>query len=436
MNQRKSLTLWQFILLLVFLVAMLVTMFLPFIRINGNNMNKAARIINSATGDVLDVVEDLVGTSLPIRTQEMTPEEIQEFDQGLMETEMENGVKFSSVAPISIMTKSALSFFLGNHANDPDTQDALKNIGGMGMDMVSKPYNSLKALFWTAYALALVLMILVILNFALKFTKIPTAIVSMVYGATFAGIFIYIRCFSVTNSIKQALKSGTDMLGDGLLGSIAGAAVSAIIGPAAKLFGQVAGCFFGIGPIFMIIIAVAILIVGLLTLLIGGGAAAPIPVEPPYTFEPEPIGGEPILPQPTPMPVEPPVFDPYAGTPAPAPAPAPAPVVMPQAQAEPMGKVVCTAGVAMGQGFSLPASRKVIVGKSATRANLRVDYETVSNVHCSIRYEPMNNTYVVKDHSTNGTFVNGVRLAKDVAMSYPAGTVLTLADGKNQITLG
>ena len=60
----------------------------------------------------------------------------------------------------------------------------------------------------------------------------------------------------------------------------------------------------------------------------------------------------------------------------------------------------------------------------------------VSNVHCSIRYRANSNTYIVKDHSTNGTFVNGVRLQKDMEMQFPAGTVLQLADGSNEITLG
>jgi pSer/pThr/pTyr-binding forkhead associated (FHA) protein len=101
-----------------------------------------------------------------------------------------------------------------------------------------------------------------------------------------------------------------------------------------------------------------------------------------------------------------------------------------------MGKVRCTKGVAMGQGFQLPEDRKVIVGKNPQKANLVINDPSVSGVHCSIRYQAANNTYSIIDHSTNGTYVNGVRLQKDVPMQYPAGTVLTLANENNEITLG
>ncbi len=100
------------------------------------------------------------------------------------------------------------------------------------------------------------------------------------------------------------------------------------------------------------------------------------------------------------------------------------------------GRVKCTQGVAMGQGYKLPADRKVIVGKSPQNATLVIHDPHVSNIHCSIRYRAETNSYIIKDHSTNGTFVNGIRLGKDVAVEYPAGTVLSLADGANKITLG
>ena len=104
--------------------------------------------------------------------------------------------------------------------------------------------------------------------------------------------------------------------------------------------------------------------------------------------------------------------------------------------ATPMGVVQWIKGVAVGQGFQLPQDRKVVVGKSMQRANLVLDYPHVSNIHCSIRYNPQNNSYTVIDHSSNGTFVNGARLQKDVPMAYPAGTILSLADGRNEIKLG
>ena len=60
----------------------------------------------------------------------------------------------------------------------------------------------------------------------------------------------------------------------------------------------------------------------------------------------------------------------------------------------------------------------------------------VSGLHCSVRYNAQRNTYIVKDHSSNGTYVNGLKLPKETEMEYPAGTTLVLADGSNKITLG
>ncbi len=77
-----------------------------------------------------------------------------------------------------------------------------------------------------------------------------------------------------------------------------------------------------------------------------------------------------------------------------------------------------------------------MVGRNERNANLIINYPKISNVHCSIRYVAAANTYIVKDHSTNGTFVNGIRLRKDVGEELPAGSVLQLADGANEITLG
>ena len=115
------------------------------------------------------------------------------------------------------------------------------------------------------------------------------------------------------------------------------------------------------------------------------------------------------------------------------------PVAQAQQQVQPaagMGQVTCTKGVAQGKGFSLPQDRKVVVGRNERNANLIISYPKISNVHCSIRYVAAANTYIVKDHSTNGTFVNGIRLRKDVGEELPAGSVLQLADGANEITLG
>ncbi len=109
----------------------------------------------------------------------------------------------------------------------------------------------------------------------------------------------------------------------------------------------------------------------------------------------------------------------------------------PVSPAPKMGSVKVTEGKVVGnKGYRLKQGYKIVVGKSSQRAQLIIDNQHVSNVHCSIRYNSALDSYIVKDHSTNGTFVHGKRLIKDQAAEFPAGTVLVLADGVAKITLG
>ncbi len=115
----------------------------------------------------------------------------------------------------------------------------------------------------------------------------------------------------------------------------------------------------------------------------------------------------------------------------------PLPPEPPVSPAPKMGRVKVTEGKVVGnKGYRLKQGYKIVVGKSSQRAQLIIDNQHISNVHCSIRYNSALDSYIVKDHSTNGTFVHGKRLTKDQAAEFPAGTVLVLADGVAKITLG
>ena len=175
-------------------------------------------------------------------------------------------------------------------------------------------------------------------------------------------------------------------------------------------------CFYGIAYIVGIVIAVLLLVVSVVSMVIGDAAQEPVP-------NPGSMSGAGLMPDPGTMP--------FKVRPDPVPAPQP----QPAAQAA-MGQVMCIKGVAVGQGYSLPETSKVVVGKNRQYANLIVSSPHVSNVHCSIRYKAATNSYIVKDHSSNGTYVDGVRLQKDVPLNFPAGTILQLADGSNEIKLG
>ncbi len=107
----------------------------------------------------------------------------------------------------------------------------------------------------------------------------------------------------------------------------------------------------------------------------------------------------------------------------------------PKASEKPCGTVVVTKGVSNGTGLKLPEERKVIIGKSPAKTNLTIVYPKISNIHCTVRYVAARNVYIVKDHSKNGTFINGRRLNNGEAVECQPGTVLTLADGVNEVTL-
>jgi hypothetical protein len=156
-----------------------------------------------------------------------------------------------------------------------------------------------------------------------------------------------------------------------------------------------------------------------------------------------------IMPQPRPMPVPQPLPQPQpfpqpqpVPQPRPMPQPQPMPQVLPFPQPQPvpqsntMGQVRCIKGMAAGQGFRLPPNRKMVIGKNPGKATLVLNESYISNVHCTIQYNEGNNTYIVTDHSTNGTFINGIRMQKEMPTTCPAGTVLMLVNSNIEIKLG
>ena len=155
----------------------------------------------------------------------------------------------------------------------------------------------------------------------------------------------------------------------------------------------------------------------------------------PYTGDPIYEGSplaEAIAPPPMP---EPPVSEPEIAPP-PMPVP-PAPKAETKAADEPrMGTVRAIAGVADGQGFRLPETNIIIVGTDSDRATWVINDDRISGEHCSIRYKSSEDVYTVTDSSENGTFTDDTRLEKGIPTTLVAGTVLSLADGTNQIKLG
>lgn len=81
-------------------------------------------------------------------------------------------------------------------------------------------------------------------------------------------------------------------------------------------------------------------------------------------------------------------------------------------------------------GAFIPLNGKIILGKNPEKCNLVFSNKSISNVHCTIEYENAADGYLIKDMSTNGTYINGrERIPKDAELLVEKETVVSLGDG-------
>lgn len=426
MKQKKTMKIWQFILTECLLLLMLITMFLPLISITGSSVVKGTKkMFKKMDTKALAMlgIDDAAIDGYMKDIEEEIDEEIEEYEE-------DNNAHISSVSPLNIMTNSFLRLVYGDQSKDEDFLEDIKedvNIKGM-----QSAYNILKVLLWVVYGLLLLVMIINIIGFCAKLVKYVTLSINTVYGL-FAGIFFCYLRFGLIGLIAEKMKNSVS-------GKLGLSGLESII-DVKTMAKTILGSFYGMPFTVIILIGtIGFLICSILFMFIGNTSVASISMDTPVPA-PNPVPPVNPIPVAEPAPVVNPI--PVAEpTPVVNPAPAvnPTPVAEPAPAAKPaqpaMGQVRVVKGVAAGQGFMLPQERKVIVGKNPQKANLVIVDQHVSNIHCSIRYVAGKNSYLIKDHSSNGTFVNGVRLQKDMAMEYPAGTLLSLADGSNEILLG
>lgn len=414
MNGKKTMKAWQMIVAVVLLAAMMITIFLPAFHINGKSFRKAVEKVVS--GSQLDeAIGGLTGYSMDDLESEI--------DKALQEAEQENNVKVSSISVGNIMIKSADKFF-GTDVEDADDEATAS---------VKSGYNTGRIIFWIIYIAVILIIVLVILGFVLEWSKYIPLGITAGYSLVAAGIFGFLRFATPGMVAKSSAFSelfSQIPLSESLMSSMASKMIA---------------CFYGPAFLVAMIIAILSLVWSVVCMFVGGSEQ---PAQPPVPPQP-PIDGVPR-------------YDPdWAAKQRELEEKKRQEEIRRReeerlrrekeelerqkkeleekmkAQQQPqMGQVVCIKGVAVGQGFSLPETAKIVVGKSRQNTNMLINSPMVSNVHCSIRYKAATNTYIVKDHSTNGTYVNGARLQKDVPMSFPAGTVLQLADGSNEIKLG
>lgn len=426
MKQKKTMRLWQMILIMVLSVAMLATMFLPAFKFDGaaftkaqeKNPEKAEDNKEKEIAENFPIVGDLIEA---VDAADKAYNEA-DFEQNLKTYESENGVKIHKISSLNIMTHSFVKLVGQQYVEDQKLEEDTTFIS------IQKKYNIVRIFLWVVYGLLLVVLVMTILGFALKWSKFIPLIIDAFYGLIAAGLFGYMRFMLMGGIAKVTGEELFERIAYGYLKD----ANSAML-----------GSFYSFAFLVALIVAALILIASVIFMLVGNSAES----EWEYDEEEEPseipgigfAGG-----------VTPGVVQPgqgisgeqhyfgggdsvYSGSTETV---KQEPPKQKKAVRQPMGQVRCTKGDAVGMGYALPQDRKVIVGKSPQNANLVINNQNVSNIHCSIRYDATTNMYLVKDHSMNGTFVNGSRLQKDVMLQFPAGTVLSLADGSNQITLG
>ena len=461
--RQKTMKLWQMILVIVLSLVMVVTMFLPAFKINGDafgkaveesggdaaedTVKKAAEAAGLDGGALGDMVEDafgnIAGEAGSSSVSELVEDLPDSIDSDLGRFEEKNHVKITKISPFQIMTHSLTKLIYGDGLTEEEIQEKESQ---EWLAQINKSYKLIRFLLWTVYIVALIIILITVLGFLLKWNKLVPLIISAVYGLAAAIIFGYLR-FGLMGSIE---KRAGDILMERMT-SYVNKNFPNYWGPVPdNIIENLLPRFHSIAFLIAFIVALCIIVASVLSMFLGKTAEY---MEPDYE-EPgyggsnlngndnvplyHPNGGEIGSGQNDNNPFADQMGGQQTGT-QPVPPVPPVPPVIPArspVMAAPMGQVRCTKGIMTGQGLMLPQDRKVIVGKSPQKANLVINNQNVSNIHCSIRYNPATNRYIVKDHSTNGTFVNGVRLVKGNPSEYPAGTVLSLADGSNEITLG
>lgn len=427
MKQKKIMELWQLVALIILSFGILATLFLPAYRINSDALRKGM--------EKAQIKEDFY------KDDKARDEDIEKyakkFDKEIEREKKENGTDNKSISPLKLMT-SSLADIRYNGKYDADYAKA--QMGDKTYDALNKKHRMTRILLWLVYGLALAVILISVLGYGLKLNKYIPLAFSAVYGVFAALAFGILRFATISGVKEEAGRMTKEFIGLNLNNIDSD---------------KIAAGFLSIAFLIGLAAAAVFFIVSLASMFVGGQAEVSggewtdfgISRDPGWDPAPQggavatkgighngdiqgvaPFGGSGALPQDAPsLQQTAPLQDVEI-----------LPQEPPKKTAAKNGKVRCTKGATSGvAGYALPQDRKVIVGKSPHQANLVIiNNERISNIHCSIRYNASANTYRIKDHSTNGTFVNGARLPKDQSIEYPAGTVLSLADGSVEITLG
>lgn len=443
MKEKKVMKLWQMAVILVLSVLMLVTMFLPAYHITPDALQKGME--NAQEKD--DFYENDDKRDEDIKWYK------KKFKKKLNKEKKENETDNETISTLNLMTKS-LTDIRYNGKYDEEYAKSDKGMGEENYDALNKKHTITKVMLWLVYGMLLVVILVTILGYCLKWNKYIPLGIDTAYGGLTALAFAILH-FGTIRGIADEVRAVTEQFIGYEFNNIDTAKLSS--------------CFLAGAFLVGLFAAIALLIVSVVAMVTGNQVYEEADEEDEKEFDD--WGGDDwnnqnkksardfgpdektvgyidndqrmnlfrddnkaidVSEQKT-VPSD--IFKPDNGKGV---QKKQKQVVKQPAAKQAAGKVRCTKGMTSGAaGYTLPQDRKVIIGKSPRQANLViVNNASISNVHCTIRYNAQKNTYSVRDHSMNGTFVNGMRLPKDSLMEYPSGTVLTLSDGSVEITLG
>lgn len=97
-----------------------------------------------------------------------------------------------------------------------------------------------------------------------------------------------------------------------------------------------------------------------------------------------------------------------------------------------MGGMICIRGNHIGQMISLPADKKIVLGRDVTQCQCVITDNQVSRKHCEIVYVANLDKYRIIDYSKNGTFLgDGSRLEYGKEYYLDSATELYLGNEDN-----
>ena len=406
--QKKIMTLWQMIILVVLLAAVTISMFFPVLNPTGKKLVKYGEAFVEKYQDDEKFGKGCKEGLKKIDDEKERQKIIESFDDEIKDIK---DISFP-ISGIQFITGSFWSGEVTTEIGDlqEKNEDELSDDEKEALDLYEKyntKYNALRVVMIIVYFTPLIFIALYILTFCLRWNKNIMAIIGLcfsVIGLGITGIFYFFTPYFIKDEVVDIMGSNYEH----------------VALDAAKMVWKV---LRGGGLLTTFILFLLILVMAIVTMAVG--TSYPVPAPEPYP-----------VPDPMPIPIPDPILMPDP-MPVPAPKPIPVPEPIPQPPVQQLGRVRCIEGNANVPGYKFPQENKIIVGANPTRCQIVINGAPhVSNIHCSIRYNAQRNTYIVKDHSSNGTFVNGARLPKDQAMEYPAGTILSLADGSNKLRLG